>query len=357
MSIKDHSYWTRRIDEEIELYCKQLEYGTAEEYGELPRDITHVFCALLQRGGKRLRGVVAIHSYMMFGGKDEQIALRLALAIEMLHAYILMVDDIQDRSATRRGGPTAHMMLSKYHKDHQWNDDSAHIGMSLALNALLIGAHSALNVLAELDLPSDKKLALIHSVNSHFITTAHGQTLDIFSEVGINVDAETVETVMRWKTAFYTFHSPLELGALTANCKDKDIELLKEFSLHAGRAFQITDDIIGVFGDEEQTGKSIMSDVIEGKKTLLILYALDHADLPTKQFISSCLGNKELTQEEFEKLKQILVSLGSLEHAKQQATQSVDAAMNALRSSPDSWNKQSRVALEDIVKSLIERQN
>jgi geranylgeranyl diphosphate synthase type I len=357
MTSIDHNTWLSRIEKEIELYSEQLERSTTHEYGELPRDVTHVFCELLRRGGKRLRGIVAIQSYLMFGGKDEQTAVRLALAIEMLHAYILMVDDIQDRSSTRRGGPTAHVMLAGYHAEHGWHDDGAHIGMVLALNSLLIGAHTALNVLTDLDLSSDKKVAMIHSVNSHFITTAHGQTLDIFSEVGINVDTETVETVMRWKTAYYTFLNPLELGALAAGCSEHDRELLKEFSLHAGRAFQITDDIIGIFGNEEQTGKSIMSDVVEGKRTILMLFALDRVESSTKEFIESCLGNRHLTKDQFHELRQILISTGALVNAKRQAQLSVDKAISVLNSSPTTWNYHNRQALEALVAGLIDRQS
>jgi geranylgeranyl diphosphate synthase type I len=351
------SKYKNQIDLDIEDYCKAALSQSYENFGEYPTEAVKAYCDLLGRGGKRIRGALTIASYEMLGGTDKKVALQAARAIEMLHAYILMVDDIQDRSEVRRGGPTAHMILKDYHEHHHLKDESQHFGESITMNGFLFGAHSALNVLADLDVSAERKIAAIKNVNEHFIATAHGQSMDIFNEVLETVDESAVDKVLLWKTAFYTFMNPLQLGAILAGASEKDLKKLEVYSLSAGRVFQITDDILGIFSEEETSGKSPLDDIKEGKRTLLTVKAIELAPKADSYFLEQMLGNKQLTQAEFLRCREIIESSGALDYAKQQAKNSVVDALESLEKEKSYWNLSQVTFLSQLVQFLVGRKN
>lgn len=349
--------YKQKIDADITEYCEQVLAVTHEEFGEYPTEAVKAYCELLNRGGKRIRGALAMTSYYMLGGKDDEVALQAARAIEMLHAYILMVDDIQDRSEIRRGGATAHILLKNYHEAHHLKDDSLHFGESIAMNGFLFGAHSALNVLAELNVPAEYRLAAIKNVNRHFIATAHGQSMDIFNEVFETDSEDNVNKVLLWKTAFYTFMNPLQLGALLAGADKIQLHKLEAYSLSAGRVFQITDDIIGIFGSEDKSGKSSLDDIKEGKRTILTVKALELAPKADAYFLKQMLGNKQLTQVEFQRCKDIILDCGALDYAKSQAKDSVVDALTSLTQENSKWADSQKTFLAQLVQYLIDRKS
>jgi geranylgeranyl pyrophosphate synthase len=349
--------YKKKIDTDIAQFCESALEQTHESFGEYPTEAVKAYCSLLGRGGKRIRGALTMNAYYMLGGKDDRVALASARAIEMLHTYILMVDDIQDRSEVRRGGPTAHVHLRNYHETRHLKDDAQHFGESITMNGFLFGVHSALNVLTELDCDIELRLAAIKNVNQHFIATAHGQSMDIFNEVLETVDESAVDKVLLWKTAFYTFMNPLQLGAILAGAKMEDLKKLEEYSLHAGRVFQITDDILGIFGKEEASGKSPLDDIKEGKRTLLTVKALELAPKADSYFLDQMLGNKQLTQAEFMHCKEIIESSGALAYAHRQAKDSVVDALTALEQVRESWGSDQVIFLEQLVQYLIDRKN
>ena len=266
-----------------------------------------------------------------------------------------MVDDIQDRSEIRRGGPSAHMILKAYHEERHLKDDAQHFGESITMNGFLFGAHQALNVLADMDAPADRKLEAIKNVNRHFIATCHGQSMDIFNEVIETADESDVDKVLLWKTAFYTFMNPLQLAAILAGASQEDLEELEEYSLSAGRVFQITDDIIGVFSEEDETGKSPLDDIKEGKRTILSVKAIEMAPKSDAYFLEQMLGNKDLTNAEFQRCREIIEDSGALEYARAKAKESVVDALAALEQVRDSWSGEQVTFLEQLVQFLLNR--
>lgn len=351
------SSYKQTIDSDISKYCELLLVESYENFGNNPTEAVKAYCELLNRGGKRIRGALTMIAYEMFGGDNNQVALQAARAIEMLHTYILMVDDIQDRSEIRRGGPTGHIILKNYHEHNYLKDDSQHFGESIAINGFLFGAHNAINVLSDLDVSADRRIEAIKNVNKHFIATAHGQSMDIFNEVLETVEESDVDKVLLWKTAYYTFMNPLQLGAILAGASDKDLKKLEEYSLSAGRVFQITDDIMGIFGKEESSGKSPLDDIKEGKRTLLTVKAIELAPKADAYFLEQMLGNKNLTQAEFMRCREIIEQSGALEYARSQAKNSVIDALTALEPVRNSWGGEQVVFLEQLVQYLIDRDN
>ncbi len=345
----------QKIDEDIAEQCSVFISETEKAHGEYPAEAVKAYCELLSRGGKRIRGALTIVSYKMFGGQDQELALEAAQAIEMLHAYILMVDDIQDRSEVRRGGPSAHVRLADYHKANKLEQDSDHFGISLAMNGFLFGSHKAINVLANLKVDPELRLKLIELVNNNFVITLHGQSLDIFSEVTSSTTEDHVDAVLLHKTAHYTFMNPLHVGALLAGASKSDIDILREYSLHAGRIFQITDDIISSFSPQDESGKSPMGDMIEGKRTLLVVKALELASEADSNYLKSILGKRDLAEEEFQRALNIISQSGALDYAKQQVSMSAEKALKVLEGAPDSWQKDQLAFLQDLVTQLTTR--
>lgn len=349
--------YKNRIDKQIQIYVKDSQKQTLKNYGPKARLALDAYLELLQRGGKRIRGSLVIHAYEMQGGTDKNMIEQAALAVEMLHAYILIIDDIQDRSPLRRDGPTAHKLLENYHQKHELAGDSAHFGLSIALNAALEGAHAANRILTELNVDESIKLEVINLANKTMQTTAYGQTGDILNEVVAEVTEQDIDSVLELKTAHYTIKNPIQIGMTLAGADLKSIKKVEKFAHHAGRLFQITDDILGTFGSEFESGKSPMDDTREGKRTVLTVYALEHADNGNKNFVYSCLGYENLSPASFERFKQILVDCGALKYAHECAENDAEQAKKALKKFPESWPAEGTDFLEKLLQNLLDRKS
>lgn len=345
------------IDADIARYSKELETLTAEQFGTNSLQATSAFTEILGRGGKRIRGALTMLAYEMFGGPEPLVALVAARAVEMLQAYVLIIDDIADRSVSRRGGPSAHILLKDWHEKSGLEGDSLHFGESIATNAALLGCHAATSIITDLCVPTDYKVKALKTLNQNLIVTAHGQFNDMYNEVLQADDEQAIENVLVWKTAYYTFISPLQFGAELAGADNETLETLSEYGLHAGRAFQIGDDIMGTFSNEQQLGKSPLDDIREGKRTLLITFALKKANKTDGQFLRQCLGNPNLNQADFDRCKQIIEKSGSLSHAKVEAQKSADAASEVLATKTDGWDATSVEFLRQLVQYLVIRKS
>lgn len=351
---KLHDY-KQAIDADIAEYSKNVSASTLKDYGKYSRVASDAYFEILQRGGKRIRGALVLLGYEMSGGKDFKLSLKAARAIEMMQAYILIIDDIQDRSAVRRGGPAAHKILEQYHEQKHMAGDAEHFGVAVALNSALGGAHAAQMILADLDCPQELRTKLIGIMNKTMLITAHGQTNDIVNELIADVDERAVDNVLEWKTAHYTLLNPLHVGMVLAGANEADTKAITDYAMHAGRAFQITDDILGTFGHEQESGKSPMDDIREGKRTLLTVHALHNAQASDQNFLIQVLGNQHITPAEFERCKQIIQSSGALEYAKKQASDHVDSAIKALQPHEGRWSSEGTDFLTGLARYLLSR--
>ncbi len=345
------------IDSDIVEFSRYIQKSTLNNYGAQSRVATDAYLDILSRGGKRIRGALTIAGYEMMGGKNQKMIIEAARAIEMIHAYILIMDDIQDKSSVRRGGQTAHVALAEYHKKMYLAGDSDHFGISLALNAMNIGNHYAQTIIANLDAPDELRLKALSIINQAIIVTAHGQTNDIMNEVSSSVTMKDIDNVLEWKTAHYTFLNPLTFGMVLAGAGCTATDAVRDYSLNAGRAFQITDDILGIFGSEFESGKSSLDDIKEGKRTILTLYALENADKADKNFLIQMLGNQNITQTEFERCKDIIIESGALEFAKNEAENSVKKAIKSLKNKNNIFSLEGIDFLIGLAETLVNRKS
>ncbi len=347
--------YKQQIDARIEHHIEVLRAQTAQHYTPASTVVVDAYCQVLARGGKRIRGALALVGYDMCGGTNKDLILDAACAIEMTHAYILVLDDIMDKSSKRRGGDSAHTILANYHKEHKLSGDAYHFGEAVAINSALIGCHHAQYIVTTLDGNKDYILQALTLLNESLIVTGHGQINDIFNEVVEAVDQKTVDNVLEWKTAHYTFLNPLQFGMALAGANEVQRESIRDYCMHAGRAFQVTDDILGTFSSEQEAGKSPMDDVREGKRTVLSVVALENAKGNDRDFLLQMLGNEQLTASEFTKCKELFVETGALKEAENQAKVHVDAAKKSLAEVAGHFSGNGTAFLATLIDQLLGR--
>ncbi len=342
----------KSIDDDITLFASEYLQKTKQVYGVKASVPVEAYLHVLQRGGKRLRGALTMFGYEMCGGTDKTMIIQAARAVEMIHAYLLIMDDIQDRSLLRRGEKTAHIALAAHHAAQKYRGEPDHFGVALALNAMGVGNHQAHIVLSNLAVPEELRLSALRLLDETVILTAHGQTLDICNEMSGDVTIEDVKKVMEYKTAYYTILNPLQIGMTLAGATPGQLEAIKAFTLCVGRAFQIKDDIVGIYGSEQELGKSPQDDIREGKQTLLTVHARTHAPREQREYLKKCLGNKKLTDSQFEKCKDIIIQSGSLVFAEKLLHSELESARGCLDSFKEKFKDADLAFLAGLVDTL-----
>ncbi|HEY8998924.1 MAG TPA: polyprenyl synthetase family protein [Candidatus Saccharimonadales bacterium] len=321
----------------VEQFSRELMADLAGE-SEPVRRMVEAYDSVLHRGGKRTRGNLAVLGYAMLGGADKHVASVAAGAVEGLHAGLLVIDDVEDSSLTRRGGPTAHVMIEQDLKDQGAQGDTTLKARDLATGVGLYVQNKAQTMITDLDeVPAEWRLRTIKAVNREMMLTGVGQLMDVFSTTALPLTREQIEKVALYKTAYYSFLMPLEAGALLAGAEPTDLGVLEDYSLPAGKAFQLHDDVMGVYGDEVKMGKSPKSDIIEGKQTLLIDYAMEAATPAERAMLTRALGNGELSDTDFAVCQEIIERTGARARVSSEAQSLAQQAQDALANAPESW--------------------
>jgi geranylgeranyl diphosphate synthase, type I len=290
--------------------------------------------AFTLRGGKRIRPLLVMLGYKACGGRNEKAIANAALAVELMESFLLIHDDIIDRDAFRRGGPALHKAFES--KFNGQKTIAGHYGISAAIISGDIVSIMGSEALISSDFPLREKLKAVEKFNQVVISTCYGQMLDMDSETEqdiSNIRAEDVLAIHKMKTAVYTLEGPLHIGALLAGAGEKQLKALSEYAIPLGIAFQIQDDILGMFGDEKKTGKPVGSDLMEGKKTLLILKALEKADKEQRDIVLSCLGNRKISEKQIQEVRAIIVSTSSLDYSRSQAAKFTGESKGAIKNS------------------------
>lgn len=303
-----------RVDRLLESYFRTKK---KEVKGRIPQVADYVdFFAQANRGGGRIRAVLAILGYQTAGGRNIAEISKVALALELFQTSILAQDDFMDKSPLRRGRPSLYQAIASWHKKRKMLGDSLHFGASQAINVSDIGFFLASDLIAQSKFPAENKIKAISAFNKIVTYTALGQILDI------NIPAqrgekreEDVLDVERFKTAEYTAIGPLTMGAYLAGEKERLIKNLHEFGLNLGIAFQIQDDLKGIFGREEETGKSAKGDIEEGKITLLYTHAMHKATPTQKSVLNRFYGQGKVTEKQAEMVREVFRATGGMDYA------------------------------------------
>jgi geranylgeranyl diphosphate synthase type I len=298
------------------------------------------------RGGKRIRAALSLIAYESFRGKDFNSMLDVAASIELMQSFFLIHDDVIDDDFFRRGGPS-------FHKIYENNKENLNPKLAEGIAIVAGDILEAYSKRIILKSKINKKIKILDKINEIIESTGYGEFLDVLSNSKKSLKEEEIIRIHTLKTAKYTIEGPLHLGAIAAGANENEIKILSDYAIPLGVAFQIKDDILGLFGDEEKIGKSAGSDVKEGKKTLLIIKAIEKSSQDDKEFINKCLANKDITKEEILKLREIVKKSGSLDYSKKLAEKLVSEAKKALEKS--NINKEGKTFLFDIADFMIKR--
>jgi geranylgeranyl diphosphate synthase type I len=305
--------------------------------GGNPKELYEACRYILEAGGKRLRPYLTIKACELIGGKPE-VALPYASALEMLHNFTLIHDDVMDRDELRRGKPTVHKIFG--------------IPMAILSGDLLYTKVFKVFVDHSPEgMSSQDIVKCIQLVTNSTILLCEGQALDILYPNSVEINEKDYISMVGRKTSAL-FSVCAEVGAIVGGATEKDRIAIGKFAWDAGIAFQLVDDILGISADEKKLGKPIGSDIQEGKKTLIILHALKKAPLEQREKILKVLGNENASKEDLECAINILHEIGSIEYAKKTAQEYMNSSIKVLENFPDSKAKQDLV---DLVKYFIER--
>jgi len=265
----------------------------------------------LLRDGKRLRPALVYYSYRACGGGSDPVVMPVAMAVELLHTYLLVHDDIMDHAETRRGEPAVHVLFNDLHRDRGWQGDSSHFGTSVGI---LLG-DLAESYALELYSSSEMSEAVRADVRKCFSTMCQevivGQYLEMTAGYRGNLSEEELLRILQMKSGRYSVERPVQLGALLAGASGDTLGALTRYGARLGEAFQLQDDLLGMFGDVETVGKPVGEDLAEGKYTILIHSALEKLSPEDRTTVESALGNASVREDEVREVQRLIESVGA----------------------------------------------
>lgn len=278
-------------------------------------------------GGKRIRPLNVWAGFVAAQGPETssenlEAVLDAAASLEFIQACALIHDDIIDASDTRRGFPTVHRAVEKLHRDSNLEGDSSHFGESVAILAGDLALVWAEDMLQDSGLSADALFRARDAWRGMRTEVIGGQLLDIYLEAQASESVELANSVNRFKTAAYTIERPLHLGASLGGANDDLIDALRSYGRDIGIAFQLRDDLLGVFGDPSITGKPAGDDIREGKRTVLLSLALQRADNSNQEAASAIRAGigKVTDPSEIAEIAHLIRATGAEEAVEEQIT-------------------------------------
>ena len=289
----------------------------------------------LLAAGKRLRPAFCYWGWRGAGGEDGQAILVAAAALELLHASALVHDDVMDGSDTRRGRPSLHRRFAIRHAEQRWRGSPESFGMGAAIlmGDLLLSWTDGMYHASGLPAGALRRgQAVLDLMRTEMIA---GQYLDLLGQAAGNETLDSALRVAAYKTARYTIERPLHLGAALAGYPDGPVPAaFSAYGLPLGVAFQLRDDILGVFGDPAQTGKPAGDDVREGKRTVLLAIARARAGAAQARVIDERLGDPRLDEAGAAEVRAVITDTGALATCEAMIGEHIAEALAALGQAP-----------------------
>lgn len=344
-----------RLDKEIESYLG----GVTEEVRR-----EDIFLAeLLDRmnrfvlaGGKRLRGALLYYGYKLSGGEDDQEIMKACVGIELVHSFFLVHDDIMDRDDKRHGVDTLHREFAALGKKFFPEKDDKHFGVSMAITAGdLLGSMGSQRIFSA-KFSADRIVRALSVMQGSISRTGLGQAMDIHMGYAGKGTEKEVLVMYQNKTARYTFESPLHLGGILAGATEDLLEAFTQYALPLGIAFQLQDDMLGIYGESRKMGKLVGSDIAEGKMTLLLVKALELSVPGDRKKLLSLIGKADITEKEVQCARSIFASSGSLAYVRKLEDKYLQEGMLVAQLFPDE-HAEAKEFLVGVARYLRERRS
>ncbi len=286
-------------------------------------------------GGKKLRPFLAMVTTRAFGGSEEK-ARPYAIALELVHNFTLVHDDIMDQDDLRRSRKALHKK----------------IGEPLAINAGDGLFTLSFKILSETEVEGETLRSLLDELSTSIIKVAEGQEEDIRFEDTFDITEEDFINMIEKKTA-YLFRAATRGGAMIAGCEEEEVEKMGEYARKMGLAFQIQDDYLDLVGEEGKIGKDFGSDIEKGKRTLMVIKALSELSTKKKERLMDVLEKEDNDPEEIEEAIDLMKEAGAVEYSKRLAQTYAEEAKSELEVVPE---ENYRALLEDLVDFMISRE-
>jgi len=319
-----------RVHRALDTFLARERRRLAEIEPEALFPVADAIEALVLQGGKRLRPAFAYWGYRGAGGADSDAVVTTASALELVQASALIHDDVMDGSATRRGEPAAHKRFASLHGASGWHGDPEAFGTAAAilLGDLCLVWSDALLHTGGLDAETLARCRPVFDEMRMEVTV--GQYLDVQTQATGNTSLARAGLVARFKSGKYTVEQPLLLGAAIAGAAAPVVKAYSTYGLPLGEAFQLRDDVLGVFGDPAVTGKPAGDDLREGKRTFLIAAAVEQTDAAGRALVERRLGDPQLEADGVEALRDVIVASGALARTETRIDELTRTAIAAL---------------------------
>jgi geranylgeranyl diphosphate synthase, type I len=339
------------IEETLGDFVDQQSSWLAELGEDAGRLVEHARVSV--SGGKRFRASFCWWGHLAVAEPDDPGALlRACASLELLHASALVHDDVMDASDVRRGRPATHRAFEALHREKGWSASAEQYGAAAAilLGDLLLSWSDEL--LRTSGLPAPRVLDALGYFDLTRSEVVTGQFLDVSAQARGTSDVDVAMTVLRYKSAKYSVERPLHIGAALAGAGPATITQLSRFGLPLGEAFQLRDDLLGVFGDPEVTGKPAGDDLSEGKRTVLIALALDGLGPSDRAHLDGSLGGP-LSAGDVAELRRLIDASGAHEQVEEVISALTDRALAALDAAE--IRDEARAVLRDLAAAATQR--
>ena len=300
------------------------------------------------REGKRIRPLLLILSYRAYSPRDSDLPKDLynaSTCIELLHNFMLIHDDIIDRSDLRRGKPTLHKLLKKAAR----TKEQEKLGYDLSIIAGDIIYALAIDAFLSIKAPPDRKERALKYFIQTAAFTAMGEFIDILHGVQSISRVKEKHVFLNYtlKTARYTFECPMVVGAILAGAPEQDIVRISKMGILIGQAFQIQDDILGIFDSQKNIGKSILSDLSESKKTLLVCHAYKKLPPNKRKIFLKYFTKPQKSYQDLVAIRKIFINAGSLSYSINEIRTRINTSETILQ------NLSMRDKYRDVIKTSL----
>ena len=348
------SSWSRSTADlrtAVEAGLRQLVGRAADDLREIDTDLVPVADELerwLASGGKRLRPVLVTLGHELAGGEARDV-LGAAAAVELVHTWALLHDDLIDASATRRGAPTTHRRFAHHHLDQDWAGDAGDWGGAIAIllgDFVAVLADDAFATMARDRVDVDAGQVAFSRLRREVMA---GQVLDITVAASRDADIDRALRVATLKSGRYTVSRPMEVGAVLGRADPDLLAVIASAGDALGVAFQLHDDLLGMFGESEVTGKPVGDDLREGKRTVLVAEAMARLDPGDAARLEAMLGVRDLEDEAVERGLELIRASGARDATVGRIEALLAAARDDLTHLPEGRARTALFALADHI--------
>jgi len=284
----------------------------------------------LLNSGKRLRPLFAYVGLLSTGKKPTTQMIKAVASLELIHVCALIHDDVMDNSDTRRGAPSIHKIFESLHLEQKLSGSASQFGSASAILMGDLALVWSAQMLHTSGISDQELIGVLPFYDEMRVELMAGQYLDVFEQSLATQSIERSMKVARYKSGKYTIERPLHFGGSLGGASKDLLETFTNYGIPLGEAFQLRDDLLGVFGNPDETGKPSGDDLREGKRTALMAITMDRASDSQLKYLSRYFGDPNLSLEQISQIQEIIVDTGAQSHIELMIEQLAQRSLSAL---------------------------